>query len=83
MGNLHFCATQCEVQDALAEYGQVVGVHLVQCRATGRSCGCAFVDFAHLEDGVKSTGRVLRGRTLRFEKPRAGMTGRGGQEVEA
>lgn len=86
VGNLHFCAAQSEVRDALAEFGQVVSVHLVQCRTTGRSCGCAFVEFARLEDCVKayqSTGPVLRGRTLRFEKPRAGMTGRGGQEVEA
>src|SRR5262245_35859732 len=45
-GNLSFQATENDVRDLFAQYGEVADVHLVMDRESGRSRGFAFVEMA-------------------------------------
>jgi len=46
VGNLPFSATEDEVTGLFTEYGEVVSVHLVTDRDTGRPRGFGFVEMA-------------------------------------
>ena len=65
VGNLPWSATEEQVQDLFAEYGNVLSVKLVSDRETGRARGFGFVE---MEDNVSFGGRTLR---VNEAKPRA------------
>ena len=44
VGNLSFDATEEDVRQAFAEYGEVASVNIIKDRETGRPRGFAFVD---------------------------------------
>ena len=76
VGNLPWSATEEQVQDLFAEYGNVLSVKLVSDRETGRARGFGFVE---MEDGEADAAIEaldnfsFGGRTLRVNeaKPRA------------
>lgn len=76
VGNLPWAATEEQVQDLFAEYGNVLSVKLVSDRDTGRARGFGFVE---MEDGdadaaIEALDNTnFGGRTLRVNeaKPRA------------
>ena len=72
VGNLPWSATEEQVQDLFAEYGNVLSVKLVSDRDTGRARGFGFVE---MEDGAIEAldNFSFGGRTLRVNeaKPRA------------
>ena len=87
VGNLPFSATEDEVRDLFAGFGEVSRVHLVNDRETGRPRGFGFVEMA--DDGaaqkaIESLDQSdLGGRTLRINEaqprePRSGGGGGGG-----
>ena len=86
VGNLSFNATRQEIEALFSEAGQVVDVFVLLDRATGRSRGMAFVEFAtssEAEQAIeKFNGQEFGGRELRVneatERPRGGGFGGGG-----
>ncbi len=54
VGNLPFTTTENDLQDHFAQAGAVVGVNIMQDRATGRSRGFAFVEMASPEEAAKA-----------------------------
>ena len=92
VGNLPFTTTENDLQDYFGQAGAVVGVNIMQDRATGRSRGFAFVEMGSQEDATKAISMFHRkdfqGRSLtvnearpREERPQAGGGGgyRGGR----
>jgi RNA recognition motif-containing protein len=69
VGNLSFNTTQDRLQEAFAEAGQVMSVHIGTDRETGRSRGFAFVEFSTDEGAQNAITRFneseLDGRKLR------------------
>ena len=49
VGNLPWSATEEQVQDLFAEYGEVISVKLVTDRDTGRARGFGFVEMAEAD----------------------------------
>ncbi len=89
VGNLPFTTTENDLQDYFAQAGAVVGVNIMQDRATGRSRGFAFVEMGSQEDATKAIGmfhqKDFQGRALtvnearpREERPAGGRGGGGG-----
>ena len=89
VGNLPFNATENDLQDYFAQAGAVVGVNIMQDRATGRSRGFAFIEMGSQEDATKAIGmfhqKDFQGRPLtvnearpREERPPGGGGGGGG-----
>ncbi len=74
VGNLPFTATEGEVRDFFASYGDVINVSLPTDRETGRPRGFAFVE---MDDGDADTainaldGATLGGRALRVNEARS------------
>jgi len=91
VGNIPFTTTENDLQDYFAQAGAVVGVNIMQDRATGRSRGFAFVEMGSQEDATKAITMFHRkdfqGRSLtvnearpRDERPQGGGGGyRGGR----
>ncbi|MGA2865464.1 MAG: RNA-binding protein [Verrucomicrobiota bacterium] len=92
VGNIAFTTTENDLQDYFAQAGAVVGVNIMQDRATGRSRGFAFVEMGSQEDATKAITMFHRkdfqGRSLtvnearpRDERPQGGGGGgyRGGR----
>ena len=75
VGNLSFDTTDQELEQAFAEYGEVVSATVVRDRDTDRSRGFGFVEFAQEEDARKAkeamNGKELGGRTLKVDEARA------------
>jgi RNA recognition motif-containing protein len=84
VGNLSFQATEEDLQEVFAEYGEVRRISLPVDRETGRKRGFAFVEMADeaQEDSAISAldGAEWLGRELRVNKarPREGGNRRGG-----
>ena len=89
VGNLPFNATENDLQDYFAQAGPVIGVNIMQDRATGRSRGFAFVEMGSQEDATKAISmfhqKDFQGRPLtvnearpREERPPGGGGGGGG-----
>ncbi len=76
VGNLPWAATEEQVRELFAPYGEVIGVKLVNDRETGRARGFGFVEMedADAEKAIeKLDNSSFGGRTLRVNeaKPRA------------
>ena len=86
VGNLNYETTQTQLQDLLAEVGEIKDVYLPTDRVTGRPRGFAFVEFATPEEAKaaieKFNEHELGGRKLRVneaeDRPRRGPSGPSG-----
>ncbi len=73
VGNLPFSATEDDVRELFAPHGEVVRVHLVTDRETGRARGFGFVDMDDAGAGAAIAaleGVSLEGRTLTVNEAR-------------
>ncbi len=79
VGNLPWSATEDEVRNAFAVYGEVISVRLVEDRETGRPRGFGFVEMEDAGadkaiealDGSDFGGRTLKVNEARPRQPRA------------
>jgi RNA recognition motif-containing protein len=89
VGNLPWSVTQDQLSEMFAQYGELVDVHLVTDRMSGRSRGIGFVEFASAEEaqaaieavhGTELEGRELVVNVARPRQPRNNFRGgnRGG-----
>ena len=91
VGSLPYSATDSQIEEMFAQYGQVTEVHLVTDRYSGQAKGFGFVemaDDAQAEAAINAlNGTMMGGRTLtvneakpREDRPRGGGGGgyRGG-----
>jgi RNA recognition motif-containing protein len=63
VGNVDFKATEEQLSDLFAEYGEVTSVKIITDKLSGRSKGFAFVEMATDEDG-KAAIEALNGYSL-------------------
>jgi len=80
VGNLPYTATENDIRDLFARYGNVNSVNIVNDRETGRPRGFGFVQMEDKEaDAAISAldGQEFGGRTLRVNEARE-REGRGG-----
>jgi RNA recognition motif-containing protein len=72
VGNLPWAATEEEVQDLFAQYGDVNSVKLISDRETGRARGFGFVEMgAGADEAIEALdGTVFGGRNLRVNEAR-------------
>ena len=76
VGNLSFEATESDVENAFAEFGDVKSVNVIKDRDTGRSRGFGFVEMRNREAGLGAIEALdqqqIRGRdvTVNEAKPR-------------
>jgi RNA recognition motif-containing protein len=63
VGNVDFKATEEQLSDLFAEYGEVTSVKIITDKLSGRSKGFAFVEMATDEDG-KAAIEALNGYNL-------------------
>jgi len=89
VGNLAHSATEDDLRQAFAQYGEVAGVNIIKDRETGRPRGFAFVEMSTQEEANKAVaefnGKEFDGRALtvneakpREERPRGGFGPRPG-----
>lgn len=81
VGNLPFSATEDEVRDLFANYGEVKEVRMISDRETGRPRGFGFVrmDPAEADSAIEGlNGTDLGGRTLRINEAQDRKPGGGG-----
>ena len=89
VGNLSFNATEDDIQQVFAEYGEVSSVNVIKDRETGRSRGFAFVEMADDEQAKEAIEKVnlaeIAGRKVtvnearpKSDRPRRGGGGGGG-----
>ena len=79
VGNLPWSATEDDVRDLFAPYGEVTSVKLVSDRETGRARGFGFVEMDESSainaisalDGKEVDGRALRVNKAEPKKPAA------------
>ena len=57
VGNLSFEATEADVEQAFAEFGDVKSVNIVKDRETGRSRGFGFVEMHDATAGKNAIGK--------------------------
>ncbi len=85
VGNLPFSATEDEVRDLFAQYGEVHSVRLISDRETGRPRGFGFVEMESADeaknalDGYEFGGRNLRVNEAQDRGDRRGGGGGGGR----
>ena len=89
VGNLSFEATEADVEQAFAEFGDVTSVNIVKDRDTGRSRGFGFVEMhdatagRNAIDGLNDQRIAGRPVTVNEARPRnergGGERGRGGR----
>jgi len=74
LGNLSFEVTEDDLQQALAEFGQVDSVSIIKDRDTGRSKGFGFAEMASSDEAQAAieglNGKELKGRTLTVNEAR-------------
>lgn len=82
VGNLSFKASEDDVREAFAAYGQVASVAIIKDQATGRSRGFAFVEMPDGSEGNTAiaalNGKDLLGRNLTVNEARPRPEGGGG-----
>jgi RNA recognition motif-containing protein len=88
IGNLNYKVRENDLQQLLAEYGEITSVKVIMDRETGRSKGYGFIEMADEEAGNKAieelNGAEVDGKTLsvsvarpRTEAPRRSFGGGG------
>ena len=93
VGNLSFNATEEDIRQAFAEYGEVSSVNIIQDRETGRSRGFAFVEMPDGEQAKEAIEKVnlseIDGRSItvnearpKRDRPRRSGGGGGGGRRE-
>ncbi len=72
VGNLPFSATDHEVREMFAEFGDVTSVNLISDRETGRPRGFGFVEMSEGGDEAIAAlnGKDMGGRTLNVNEAR-------------
>ncbi len=84
VGNLSFQATEDEIRQAFAGFGQVTSVAIIKDQFTGKSRGFAFVEMANNTEAQAAiqglNGKELGGRPLKVNeaRPREEGARRGG-----
>jgi len=86
VGNLSFDATEDEVRELFAAFGQVTSVSLIKDKFTGRPRGFGFVEMATDGEAQKAiaelNGKDYKGRSMTINQARpredSGGSGRGG-----
>jgi RNA recognition motif-containing protein len=89
VGNLSYNATEEDIRQAFAPYGEVASVNIIMDRETGRSRGFAFVempDGAEAKEAIEKVNLTdIAGRSVtvnearpRQDRPRGGGGGRRG-----
>lgn len=86
VGNLSFDATEDEVRELFAAFGQVTSVSLIKDKFTGRPRGFGFVEMASDGEAQKAiaelNGKDFKGRSMTINQARpreeGGGFGRGG-----
>ena len=84
VGNLSFDATESDIEEAFAEFGEVKSVSIIKDRETGRSRGFGFVEMQDDEAGRKAIDALnlqkIAGRavTVNEARPRTERRGGGG-----
>ncbi len=84
VGNLSFNATEDDIQEAFAQYGEVSSVNIIKDRETGRSRGFAFVEMPDGEQAKEAIEKVnlteIDGRsiTVNEARPKRDRPRRGG-----
>ncbi len=89
VGNLAHSASEDELKEEFAAYGDVVSVNIIKDKFTGDPRGFGFVEMASKEEGQKAidelNGKEFQGRALnvnearpRENRPRTGGGGFGG-----
>ncbi len=86
VGNLSYSATEDEIRELFAQYGEPISVKLITDRETGRPRGFGFVEMEDAEadaavaglNGTDVGGRSLRVDEARERPPRQGGGGGGG-----
>lgn len=85
VGNLSFNATEGDVEQAFAQFGDVKSVNIIKDRETGRSRGFGFVEMADAQAGREAiaalnlqeiAGRAVTVNEARPREPRRGGGGR-------
>ncbi|MEN6409498.1 MAG: RNA-binding protein [Anaerolineaceae bacterium] len=74
VGNLSFRATEEDLQQAFAAFGQVTSVAIIKDQFTGKSRGFGFVEMANAAEGQAAiaglNGKDLQGRALTVNEAR-------------
>ena len=74
VGNLSYRATEDEVREAFARYGQVESVQIIKDRETGRSRGFAFVEMPDAEQAKAAIEQLdsadIAGRQVKVNEAR-------------
>ena len=89
VGNLSFDATEDDIEQTFAEFGEVSSVNIIKDRETGRSRGFAFVEMSDGEQAKEAIEKVnlteIAGRSVtvnearpKSDRPRRGGGGGGG-----
>ena len=90
VGNLSFNATEEDIREAFAQYGEVSAVNIITDRETGRPRGFAFVEMPDGEQAKEAIEKVnlteIDGRAItvnearpKRDRPRGGGGGGGGR----
>jgi cold-inducible RNA-binding protein len=81
VGNLSFKASEDEVRQAFAAFGEVSSVAIIKDQATGKSRGFAFVEMPNNAEGQAAiagiNGKDLMGRQLMINEARPRTPGSG------
>jgi RNA recognition motif-containing protein len=82
VGNIDFQASEDQLNDLFAGYGEVTSVKIVMDKFTGRSKGFAFVEMENDSEGLAAVeglnGHQLKARELRVSEARPKEEGSGG-----
>ena len=74
VGNLPFSATESDLRNLFAEYGEIESVAVITDRETGRSRGFGFVELAQdarAEDAIRDLdGSDMGGRAIKVNEAR-------------
>jgi RNA recognition motif-containing protein len=84
VGNLSYTATEEDLRQAFAQYGEVASVNIITDRETGRSRGFAFVEMSDGDQAKEAIENVnlseIAGRrvTVNEARPKSDQPRRGG-----
>ena len=84
VGNLSFDATEGQLKELFAQFGQVTEVRLIMDKFSGKSKGFGFIEMPSKEEAEKAieglNGKDIKGRTMAANeaKPKTDRGGRGG-----